>query len=146
MATDSERQNKDIYISEDCKITGTIEATGNLNIDGKVQGTINIKGDLVIGKGGKVAAEILADNVQVYGEVRGNINATNMLDITSSGMVYGDIKMNLLKIEQGGRFVGASAELNQNEITETETDKETNDVPENLKSQFIPKIYNRLVK
>jgi len=46
---------------------------------------------LVIGSAGKVAADIVADNVLIAGEFTGNITAKDRLEITEKGKVNGDV-------------------------------------------------------
>ena len=70
---------------------GTISSKEGLRIDGSVKGNIQCEGSLVIGSAGKVAAEIVADNVLIAGEFTGNITAKDRLEITEKGKVNGDV-------------------------------------------------------
>lgn len=96
------------YIAEDCEIKGSIVTKGNARIDGRVEGTINISGDLVIGQNAVLQADIESHTISIAGEVRGNITAKDLLELSSTARLFGDIKTKLLKIDQGARFVGNS--------------------------------------
>ncbi|KUO58754.1 MAG: cell shape determination protein CcmA [Gracilibacter sp. BRH_c7a] len=96
------------YIADDCEIKGSIEGQGNARIDGKVEGTINIAGDLVIGQNAVLQANIEAKTISIAGEIRGNVKAKELLELASSARLYGDINTKQLKIDQGARFVGSS--------------------------------------
>jgi cytoskeletal protein CcmA (bactofilin family) len=89
-------------------IRGTLRAEGTIRVDGVVEGEIQAAGNVVIGRGGKVMASIVAANVMVAGQVKGNINATHRLEIVASGKVWGDITVASLLIEEGGVFRGQS--------------------------------------
>jgi cytoskeletal protein CcmA (bactofilin family) len=134
-----DRQNKkDMYLAQDCKIVGNLKSSGNIVIDGEIEGTIDTQGDFIVGRQGKVCADIKAENVYVHGEIHGNISVANLLEITSTGVIYGDINAKLLKIEQGGRFCGKSMDW---KTVEEKTSENTSgdDTPE-----LKPIVYNRL--
>ncbi|NLM20494.1 MAG: polymer-forming cytoskeletal protein [Peptococcaceae bacterium] len=157
-----DRQNKkDMYLAENCKIVGNLKSSGNIVIDGEIEGTIDTQGDFIIGRQGKVCAEIKAENVYVHGEVHGNISVANLLEITSTGVVYGDIKAKFLKIEQGGRFCGKSMDwkaieekaaenkpvnktLENNSRDKISENKLPNKNSENSMPDLKPIVYNRL--
>ncbi len=96
------------YIAEDCEIKGSIESNGNARVDGKVEGTISIAGDLVIGQTAVLQANLEAQTISISGEVHGNVKAKDLLELASTSRLYGDINTKQLKIDQGARFVGSS--------------------------------------
>lgn len=94
---------------------GTIKSDGNLRIDGRVDGEIEVAGAIVVGKTGVINASIHARHVFVAGEVRGDVEAPAGLEITGTGKVYGNITVGSLQIERGGVFRGQSFMGNQGE-------------------------------
>lgn len=96
------------YLAEDCEIKGSIISGGNARIDGKIEGTVNIIGDLAIGQNAVLRANIEAHTISLAGEVHGNIKAKELLELNSSSRLYGDINTKQLKIDQGARFIGSS--------------------------------------
>ncbi len=103
------------YLAEDCEIKGSFLSKGNARIDGQIEGTISIVGDLAIGQNAILKANIEAHTISIAGEVHGNIKSKNLLELSSSARVYGDINTGELKIDQGARFIGTSAdETNSN--------------------------------
>jgi len=147
LAADNDRQSNNMYLAEDCKIIGSINSNGNITVDGQVEGTIQSKGDIVIGKTAKVKADIQAKNVSVKGEVHGNISVQNLLEINLTGVVYGDIKTKLVKIEQGAKFIGKSTHIDYTdaESKNMESSNEESDGLE-VKANTALKavVYNRL--
>lgn len=108
------------YLAEDCEIKGSFSSIGNARIDGKIEGTINIAGELVIGQNAVLKANIEAQTITLSGEVRGNVKAKELLELSSSARLYGDISTKQLKIDQGARFIGTSTnETNSTLITPT---------------------------
>jgi cytoskeletal protein CcmA (bactofilin family) len=95
-------------IGKGCTVKGTVEVkNGTLRIDGEFEGTINCPDTLVIGKDGKVKAEITVKSAVVGGHVTGNIDAKDKIELQSGSRLQGDIKTSRLVIDEGVFFEGA---------------------------------------
>jgi cytoskeletal protein CcmA (bactofilin family) len=88
--------------------TGTLRSDGGVRVEGAFEGVIESAGNVVIGEGARVKAEITARNVTVGGHVEGNIDATGRLEILATGQVMGDIAVASVMIDDGGVFQGTS--------------------------------------
>jgi cytoskeletal protein CcmA (bactofilin family) len=95
-------------IGPNANFKGTVQSDGGMKIDGIFEGQIELAGNLVIGEGGKVIADIKAQNVSVSGAVKGTINANGRLEILSNGKVWADISVSSFLIDEGGFFRGQS--------------------------------------
>ncbi|UCD14805.1 MAG: polymer-forming cytoskeletal protein [Candidatus Omnitrophota bacterium] len=78
----------------------------NLRINGKFDGNLNTKGNLIIGEQAEVNAEIIGESIMVAGKVKGKIKATKMLAFNSTAEVYVDIETPKIAIEEGASFNG----------------------------------------
>ena len=87
---------------------GIVQSDGGLRVDGVIEGTIQIAGNLIIGETGKVIAEVIAQNVSVAGALKGTVKAAGRLEILSTGRVWGDISVASFLIDEGGFFRGQS--------------------------------------
>jgi cytoskeletal protein CcmA (bactofilin family) len=88
-------------------IKGEIAGAEPLFIDGCVEGSINLPGNLVtVGPNGQVTANIAARDIVVLGKVCGNLIATNRLDIRAEAVVTGDGIAVRLTIEDGASING----------------------------------------
>lgn len=87
-------------------LNGNLQVKGALRVDGKAEGNIEAAGDVVIGEGSVVDSSVRGRNVKVAGLVRGNISATGVLEIASSGKVFGDVSVSKLSISDGAVFQG----------------------------------------
>ncbi len=92
-------------IGANTHIKGDIQGDGGLRVDGIVEGTIEITGNLVITESAKVRAEIKANNVSIAGAVQGNISA-NRVEILDTGRVWGDLTIKSLLINEGAYLRG----------------------------------------
>lgn len=84
------------------EIKGTITGAEDLQIDGKVDGPVTLRGQkLTIGQTGKVHSEVSARDVIVYGDITGNLLAQDRVEIKKDASVVGDIKATRISIEDG---------------------------------------------
>ncbi len=87
-------------------ITGDVNCSGDIRIDGTLTGNLNVQGKVVIGVTGKVKGEITCKNSEVEGKIEGKISVTELLSLKTSSSVLGDIKTSKLAIEPGATFTG----------------------------------------
>jgi cytoskeletal protein CcmA (bactofilin family) len=89
------------------QIKGHITGTEDLQIDGKVEGSITLRGhQLTVGSTAQLNSEIHAAEVVVYGKVVGNVHARDRVDVKTDGSVVGDISTARISIEDGAHFKG----------------------------------------
>jgi cytoskeletal protein CcmA (bactofilin family) len=85
-------------------ITGEVQCTTDLQVEGRVNGDIRCA-TLFLNVGGVIAGTIRADRVRVSGTVEGNIEAGD-LAIEPTARVTGDILYSRLKVATGGVMEG----------------------------------------
>ncbi len=93
-------------IGRDTNIIGGLEGSGNIRIDGTIDGDVSITGNMVIGKSGCVQGNIKTGNLTLDGMVTGNVDCDGTLSIQANGSVVGDIRVRSLNITNGGVFKG----------------------------------------
>lgn len=103
MSTQEQRVTTAV-ITSDLKITGDVETTNKLLIEGEVLGEVRGSA-VVVDKLGRVTGGIVAEEVVVSGVVLGSIRGKRVL-LQSSSRVEGDIYHELLLIEEGASFQG----------------------------------------
>lgn len=87
---------------------GHLKSDGGIRIDGAFEGLVETAGNVIVGEGAKVLADVSARNISVAGTVKGNITASGRLEILSTGRVWGDIHVSSFLIDEGGVFRGQS--------------------------------------
>jgi cytoskeletal protein CcmA (bactofilin family) len=95
----------DTVIGPNAYFRGDIQSDGGARIDGIFEGTIDITGNLIIGQGAKVVADVQANNISISGAIKGDINA-NKVEILESGRMWGDLKVNSLLLNEGAYLRG----------------------------------------
>ena len=95
------------HINSDTVIEGSIKARGNLRIDGKLTGTLECQGRVVIGASGVIEGDIKCENAEIEGSLKANITVSDLLSLKSTAKVQGDIITKKLAIEPGATFTGS---------------------------------------
>jgi cytoskeletal protein CcmA (bactofilin family) len=92
-------------LSTDLSIKGNLKTSGDLQVEGKIEG--NIKAYLLtVGQGALIKGEILAEEIIVNGEIIGTLVGTKIY-LSSSAKVKGDIVHKTIAIENGAIFEGS---------------------------------------
>ncbi len=92
-------------LSADLVITGNLKTTGDVQIEGTVEGDIRAH-LLTVGEGATVKGECIADDVVVNGRVIGRVRGIKVR-LTSIARVEGDIIHKTIAIESGAHFEGS---------------------------------------
>ncbi len=92
----------DTFIGANTVFEGSIHSDCSVCVEGRIRGRIEAKGEVVVGREGKIEADIYADSVVVGGQIIGNIHARSRLEITPTGRVTGDIEATTITVAEGG--------------------------------------------
>lgn len=92
-------------LSSDLTITGNLRTTGDIQVEGTVEGDIRAH-LLTVGEGATVKGEVVADDVVVNGRIVGRVRGLKVR-LTSTARVEGDIVHKTIAIESGAHFEGS---------------------------------------
>lgn len=92
-------------LSTDLTITGNLKTTGDIQVEGTVEGDIHAH-LLTVGETAVVKGEVMADDVVVNGRVVGRVRGLKVR-LTSTARVEGDIIHKTIAIESGAHFEGS---------------------------------------
>lgn len=93
-------------IMEGTTLQGEIRTDSNMRIDGKVKGTINAKGKIIIGQTGIVEGDVICQTSEIEGTLEGKITCSEILSLKATAKLNGDILTKKLAIEPGAAFSG----------------------------------------
>lgn len=87
-------------------VSGDIETSGDIRIDGTVRGNVSSKSKIVIIGTGRVDGDVDGIHVDIHGQVTGNVTARETLTLRAASKIIGDLATNKLHIEAGAVFQG----------------------------------------
>src|SRR5258705_7301039 len=83
-------------------LTGDLETSGSLRIEGSLDGSVLSADSVVIGVGSKISGDIHAREVVVGGTITGNVNASERVELQATAVVTGDIHTGSILVQEGG--------------------------------------------
>ena len=102
-------------------ISGDIESSGNIRIEGKVIGNVKAKAKVVLGDSGIIEGNVQSVNAEIAGEIKGILEASEMVVIKQTGHVNGDIITQKLTVDAGATINGSTKMITHKETPTTST-------------------------
>lgn len=91
-------------MSADIELVGNLSTSGDLHIDGTVNGNLRAS-QIIVGDSAVITGDIVADDVTIYGRVTGHLFARR-IKLCNKCRVEGDIHHESLTVESGAFFDG----------------------------------------
>jgi cytoskeletal protein CcmA (bactofilin family) len=103
----SHTSTNNTLVSEKCLITGEITGDNDMDVLGRIDGTILLKNNSVrVEDTAEINADIFVNKIKIYGKVTGNIEAGERIIIPNGGSVIGDMTAPSIVLEDGAYFKG----------------------------------------
>lgn len=94
------------FLDRGATFRGELEFEDTMRIDGKFNGKIHSKNELIVGESAHIEGDIHVGRIAISGTVVGKIVADQRVEIHRNGKVYSDIDTPNLIIEEGAIFQG----------------------------------------
>ena len=94
------------FLDRGSSFKGELEFEDTMRIDGKFNGKITSKNELIVGESAHIDGDIHVGRIAISGTVVGKIRADIRVEIHRNGKVYSDIDTPALIIEEGAIFQG----------------------------------------
>lgn len=94
------------FLDRGSSFKGELEFEDTMRIDGKFNGSITSKNELIVGESAHIDGNIHVGRIAISGTVVGKIKADQRVEIHRNGKVYSDIDTPALVIEEGAIFQG----------------------------------------
>ena len=98
-------------------VTGDINSTADIMIDGSLKGNVKSSARVFIGHDAIVEGDIESQQADVHGQVKGNIKVKEILNLRADATLTGDIYAGKLQVEPTANFNG-HCYMNNNVIVE----------------------------
>jgi cytoskeletal protein CcmA (bactofilin family) len=93
-------------IGQGTTIEGNLRASGRVQIDGHLKGTLEVDGQVSVGPKGSITGELIADELAIGGRVEGKVTARKHLYVAATGAVIGELCYGTLQVERGAVIDG----------------------------------------
>jgi cytoskeletal protein CcmA (bactofilin family) len=92
------------FIGREVTITGNVGGSGNLHIDGRIEGDV-AAASFILGAEGYVHGNIVADSAQISGTVEGTVAAKSLV-IEATARIVGDLSYDAVSVASGAQVEG----------------------------------------
>ncbi len=83
-------------------VTGDMETTGSLRIEGTLGGSVLSADSVVIGVGSRISGDVHARELIVGGTITGNVHASERVELQATAVVTGDVHTGSILVQEGG--------------------------------------------
>jgi len=94
-------------IGKGTTITGDIDTSNDIRIDGKLEGNLFCKAKVILGNSAILEGNLSAVTAEISGEVVGKVEVSELLNLKNTSTIHGDINTGKLVIEAGAKFNGS---------------------------------------
>ena len=107
------KKTEEKILDVDASMQGTLSFKDpvNLRINGRFEGTLLTKGNLIIGPSAIVLADISGDNIIIGGKVKGRVTARERLTLLPTAVLEGDCFPAKLSVAEGAIIEGTCSML-----------------------------------
>lgn len=105
-ATSSQHDEVETVVGPSVNVEGDFASEGNIIVKGSVAGSVHTSRHLAVEQGAKILANVRAGSAKIAGEVKGNMKIKEILELTSTAKVIGDIEVKTLVVEAGALIYG----------------------------------------
>ena len=103
-------------ISADLRINGDLICSGDVQVDGWVEGDIQSR-NIVIGEGATVHGALSAETVRICGVVKGAVKADSVV-LEKTAKVTGDVLHKTLSVAEGAQIEGMCKRLDASAVAQ----------------------------
>ncbi len=87
-------------------IKGDVEVSKSMMVEGKIEGNVKVKGQLILSKGAYIKGDVQCDELVTDGTIEGKVKVKTRAEIQKHGKIIGEIHCRLLVVEEGGFING----------------------------------------
>lgn len=95
-------------LAKGVELKGEIKVEGTVRIDGRLEGDVHTKGEVIIGEDGMVKGSIHADSLISSGRIKATVTATGKIQLLKNAILIGEVHCPTMLMEEGAKFQGVS--------------------------------------
>ena len=108
-------------IENTTSLKGEIISSGDFRVDGILEGSIKIKGKIVVGKEGLIDGSVSCESADIEGKLKGKINVSGSFNLRSTAIVEGEVSIGKLIVESGASLNAKCKMKNEELLSDVKT-------------------------
>jgi cytoskeletal protein CcmA (bactofilin family) len=94
------------FLGQGCELDGEIHGAGSLECRGRINGIVELDGEILIGIEGRAKAQLTARRIVINGRLEGDAIGNEKVEVGASGHVEGDVRATAVLFAEGAFFEG----------------------------------------
>lgn len=90
--------NKGSRVLKDTVVNGNIRSENSIYLEGRVEGDIHCKSDLILAEGAEVDGDVYCDNLYISGVIKGNVEVVHKAFLEEHAVIKGHLITSCLKL------------------------------------------------
>lgn len=99
--TKQDNSENTTVVAEGVHVEGNFKGSGPMIIDGSVKGKVQTTHTLQVGERAVIDASVKAGSALIAGRIKGSVVVKDLVELTGSAIVEGDISTKLLIVAEG---------------------------------------------
>jgi cytoskeletal protein CcmA (bactofilin family) len=95
-------------LAKGVQLKGEIRVEGTVRIDGRLDGDIHTKGQVIVGEDGLVQGTIAAGVVVSSGRIKATVTAVERVQLLKTAILIGEVHTPVLMMEEGAKIQGVT--------------------------------------
>lgn len=95
-------------LAKGVELKGEIKVEGTVRIDGRMDGDVQTKGQVIVGEDGVVKGTITAGVLISSGRIKATVTAIERVELLKTAVLMGEIHAPVISMEPGARFQGVT--------------------------------------
>lgn len=95
-------------LAKGVELRGEIKVEGTVRIDGRLEGDVHTKGQVIVGEDGVVKGTIYASSIISSGRIKATVTATERIQLLKTAVLIGEMHCPVISMEEGAKFQGVS--------------------------------------
>jgi len=94
------------FLGPGCILEGEIRGAGSLECRGRINGLVELEGEVLIGAEGSATAQLTARRIIINGRLEGDALGSDKVEVGATGHVEGDVRATAVLFAEGAFFEG----------------------------------------
>ncbi len=95
-------------LAKGVELRGEIKVEGTVRIDGRLEGAVHTKGEVIVGEDGVVKGVINVGSLISSGRIKATVTATGRVQLLKTAILIGEVHCPIMLMEEGAKFQGVS--------------------------------------
>lgn len=96
----------DTVLGAGCRIQGDVAVRGSARVQGEIEGSLTVTGEVEIELGARVHGKVRAERARVAGRIEGDVKVRDALELRQGAHLQGDVHARSFRIQDGAIFQG----------------------------------------